>query len=73
MSLLSSLPDKETIMRPLYTVCNSRLKTLNSVSQLHSRVHLLLTHVKNREIQKTSDDNLHDPLLIYKDGKLFLH
>ena len=67
MSLLSSLPEKEEILHPFYAICNSRVAALRAVTDLHSRVDLVLAQAKSRRTAVT-EGKTYDALLAYKEG-----
>lgn len=73
MSHLSTLQDREDLMRPFYSVCASRMSTLLQITQLHARLDLILTHVATRHQEIQQDSVEPEALLMYRDGKsLFL-
>lgn len=70
MSHLSSLPDREELMRPFYSASASRMSTLHQVTQLHARLDLMLTHVATRHQEAKQDVVEPEARLVYKEGKV---
>lgn len=72
MSHLSSVPEKESLLGPFNDAFRARTSTLLAVTKLHSRISLLLTHVKSRHENATlsSEQNgtSDSALIYYKEG-----
>ncbi|CAL4084520.1 unnamed protein product, partial [Meganyctiphanes norvegica] len=67
MSHLSTVGNREELMRPFYCVSAARLSTLPEVTQLHARLHLMLSHVNTRHNDAQRAEADPEALLVYRD------
>lgn len=69
MSHLSTLPDRQELLRPFYSISASRVSTFMQLTELHARLDLSLTHVatKHQEAQQAQVEP--SALLIYNEGE----
>ncbi|KAK8401798.1 hypothetical protein O3P69_001124 [Scylla paramamosain] len=67
MSHLSTLPDRQELLRPFYSISASRVATFMQLMELHARLDLSLTHVatKHHEAQQAQVEP--SALLIYRE------
>ena len=71
MSHLTTVPDRQELMQPFINISAARMSAFAQVTQLHSRLDLLLTHVTKRQ-QEIKQSDAEPALLVYRDGKLLL-
>lgn len=67
MSHLSTLPDRQELLRPFYSISASRVASFMQLTELHARLDLSLTHVatKHQEAQQSQVEP--SALLIYRE------
>lgn len=70
MSHLSTLPDRQELLRPFYSVSASRVATFMQLTELHARLDLSLTHVATKHQEAQQEQVEPSALLIYREGKL---